>query len=470
MNWKESAGTSCLGLVSLLAMSACAFVSAEADQLPTAEAREELAYSIGQQAYVYGFPIVEMSRVRYRRTADPANKDRRPLNTFSHRRRLSDHTDAVVVAPNNDTLYSSAWLDLSNGPVLLQVPPTNGRYYAFQFIDFYTNNIAVIGQRTHGTHGLCVAIAGPDWSGRVDEGVVRVDSPTNTVWMIGRILVDGPEDLPNVHALQEQLSLSSLRGADNTNSAAPVRSGSRTASYDSADVLDFFSILNDGLRENPPPASEEPLMRLFDQVGIGLGKAFAAEELDPATARGLRQGIEAGKEAIEKAVFEGRQFAGGWALPPKGIGNFGSDYLFRAVVAARGLGALPAEEAVYFTTGADHEQRALHGGHKYLFKLEKDQLPPVKGFWSLTMYNLPSRRLVENPLGRYAIGDRTHGLKPGPDGSITIYIQREPPGGDKNSNWLPTPEGAFELVLRAYVPAGDFYSASWQPPALVRVD
>lgn len=434
-----------------------------AKPLTAEQAREEHAYTVGVQAYVYGFPVVEMFRVRHARVFDPANKNRVPLNQFAHRRQLLDHTYKLVVSPNNDTLYSSAWLDLSSEPIVLHVPDSKGRYVSFQLMDFYTNNFAHVRADTVGKEGKA-GIVGPGWRGTLPAGVARIDAPTNAVLVIARTLVDGKEDLPSVHALQDQYRLTTLSGR-------PARSSRpEPLPYDLSDPLNFFVMLNAGLRENPPPAREAALMSLFGKIGVGPDRTFHIEKLDPTTARGLRRAIEAGKQIIATADPGGLTLPGGWLLPPKEIGNYGDNYLLRAHVAMKGLGALSPEEAVYLVTTVDDQTRPLDGRYRYVLRLGKGDAPPVKAFWSLTMVRLPERLFVENPLGRYAIGDRTRGLQQGADGSVEIYLQHESPGKEKETNWLPAPKGLFDLTWRAYLPKGSYHDGAWRPPAVKRVE
>jgi hypothetical protein len=461
---------SCLGFtVMFAALPLSLFAQAEAAMPLTLEqAREEQAYTIGVQATIYGYPLVEMYRVRPARVSDPANKNRAHLNQFSHGRRLRDPTDTQVVFPNNDTLYSSAFLDLAAEPVILHVPDTNGRYHVFQFMDFYTNNFAHVGKRTTGTKGSDVAVVGPGWKGTLSAGLRRIDSPTNAVWLLGRTLVDGKEDLPAVHALQDRYTLTALSAWGKKEQPAPADARSAPPAYDLSDPLKFFEILNAALSENLPPAREAALMSLFAQVGVGPGKGFTISELDPAVAKGLRRAIEKGRQIITAAPIPGPKPTEGWAAPLPHIGRFGDDFLYRAVVVQSLLAALCPEEAIYFQTYVDDQARRMNGQHRYVLRFEKGQLPPVEAFWSITLYRAPEGLLAANPIDRYSIGDRTKGLRYGPDGSLEITIQQESPGADKESNWLPTPKGEFYLGLRCFLPRQEITAGLWKPPSVKR--
>lgn len=431
------------------------------------QAREEYAYTIGVQAYIYGYPLVEMYRVRYTRVFDPHQKQRVDLNQFLHFRQLRDHTATTVVGPNNDTLYSSAWLDLAREPVVLDVPDTDGRYYVMQMLDFYTNNFAYVGKRATGTKAGSFALVGPGWKGELPDQVTRIDAPTNAVWIIGRTFIDGQEDLPIVHAIQDQYRLTPLsnwRRPDQPKAPPPLS----LPAYDTSEPLKFFEFLNVALRENPPPSREAALMSLFGQIGIGSEKSFKASELDPPAARGLRRAIEQGQRIVASSAWRGKP-ANGWTAPLAHVGRFGEDYLFRAATAKYALAANSPEEAHNFILEAVGKE-PLHGSRKYRLRFEKGALPLVNAFWSVTMYHAPSGFLVQNPINRYSIGDRTKGLRYAPDGSLEIVVQHQSPGEEMEVNWLPAPAGEFALSLRCYLPSPAIYEGAWQPPPLRRVE
>ncbi len=452
-------------LLLLLPVPAVSGATGEPAKAPSAERlREELAYTVGVQAYIYGYPVVEMYRARFLHVYSPKNKERTPLNRFHHRRRLLDASFSGVVSPNNDTLYSSAWLDLSAGPVLLSVPDTKGRYYCFQMLDFYTNSFAHVGKRTTGTKAGTFAIVGPGWKGAPPPGARRVDAPTNAVWLLGRTLVDGKDDLPAVHALQDRYTLTPLgpQGNKTGSSAAPA--------YDPSEPLPFFEFLNAALHENPPPAREAALMRLFARVGVGPDRAFRVDKLDRATATGLRRAVETGRRILAVGLDGFGVSVNGWHYPPAEVGNFGDNHLLRGTVAMKLLAALPPEEAVYPTAETDGKGQQLNGKYRYVLRMEKGQLPPVEAFWSLTLYRLPERLFAANAMDRYAIGDRTKGLTYGADGSLEIYIQHGSPGKDREANWLAAPAGEFCLTLRAFLPRQGMRTGVWRAPPVQRVE
>jgi hypothetical protein len=427
--------------------------------------REEEAYRLGVEAYIYGFPAVEMYRLRYNFAFNPVNQNRTPLNRFRHRRELIDHTYTAVVSPNSDTLYSAAWLDLAQEPMVLHVPKSAGRYYVFQFLDFYTNNFACIGTSTVGAKEGTFAIVGPKWKGSVDN-LQRIDAPTNAVLMIGRMLVDQKHDLADVHRFQDQCTLTSLATwCRKTQAALPLEK--TWPAFDRSSPLCFFEFLNLALTENPPPDRDTGLLSRLAVIGVGPGRGFDIAKLDRPTRNGLLKAVEAGKQVVA-ADPAGGTHVRGWYLPAKEIGDFGADYLFRAKVAARWIFALVPQEAVYVIGEKDDQAQTLVGKNRYLLRFEKGQLPPANAFWSITMYRMPDRLLASNPIKRYTISDRTPGLKFGSDGSLEIHIQHATPDPDRASNWLPSPAGEFNLILRVYLPK-EAPDATWKFPALKRV-
>ncbi len=439
------------------------------EPLTPEQAMEEYAYAIGVQAYIYGYPSVELYRVRYKAVFNPGNKTRTPLNRFRHRRELLDPAATTVVAPNNDTLYSSAWLDLAKEPVVLDVPDTKSRYYVMQFMDFYTNNFAYVGKRTTGTKAASYAITGPGWTGKLPAGIRRIESPTNDVWLLGRTLVDGPNDLPAVHALQDQYLLTPLSAWHKKKDAKMPDEKGEPPAYDASEPLKFFEFLNIVLHENPPPAREAALMSLFGRIGVGPDRKFKAAELDPSIARGLHRAIDTGQQLIA-SLPSGRPEANGWLAFSPHTGKFGDDYRYRAYIAKYALASNDPQEAYNFSTGRDDQSRPLSGDRNYVLRFEKGQLPPVDAFWSVTMYQLPGVFLVESPIQRYALGDRSQELRHGTDGSLDIYLQHDSPGADKISNWLPAPRGDFELALRCYLPHKEISEGVWLPPKVKSVE
>ena len=438
----------------------CARASGEREAAPPASLPELSA--LAKQAYVYTYPLYVMYRTRAGALRNSGN-----LNRFAHARALATPASRAVTAPNNDTLYSSAWLDLAQGPLLLHVPDTADRYYSLAFMDFYTNNFAYVGRRTTGTQAGDFAIVGPGWQGGTPAGLPVIRAPTNAVWLLGRFLVNGDEDLPAVHALQDRLSLRPLAGVAG---AAPDRS---RPAPEPADPWSYFTIVDEAMTENPPPERDRRVVAAMATIGVGPNASFDAGRFTAEERAALQSGMAAAKREIATADAPRAAGRPGWSAPRADLGNFGTDYFFRAVVAQVGLAALEPKEAVYLQPTGDADGRPLDGSHRYVLHFAKGELPPVDAFWSLTMYQTESdqrRFLVPNPINRYSIGDRTKGLRYNGDGSLEIFIQHRSPGAAREANWLPAPAGPFVLSLRAYQPRPALLNGEYRVPVLQRLD
>ena len=418
------------------------------------------------RAYVFTLPSVIMYRTRWALRQDPAAAFRLSANRFGHRRVPATPESRAVTAPNVDTLYSSAWLDLSDGPVRLHVPATGDRYYSLQFMDFFTNSFAYIGRRTGTTAGGTFLIVGPDWRGEARKDQPLIKAPTNAVWLLGRFLFDGTEDLARANALQDALRLEPL-------SPAASAAAARPRDWDEDDPLHHFVLANRALRENPPPAEERDLMREFARIGVGPDGDFDPAALNARQRQVMREAIDGVETRIQGLLAMARGGDNGWTSPRADLGNYGRAYFYRAIVAKLGLGANIPAEAMYFRSVRDDGGGAPDGRHRYRLHFPAGALPPVDAFWSLTMYRSEAdlrQFLVPNAIDRYAIGDRTPGLQRNADGSLDIHIQHEPPAPDLRANWLPAPAGPFGLSLRAYQPGPAMLSGDYRLPPLKRID
>lgn len=424
----------------------------------TTDPVEEFAYAAGLQAYVYGLPLVESMRTAAQMTAVPAPQPsgRAPLNHFGHSERPWTHLDRDIVTPANDLLYSMAWLDLGDEPVVLSVPAESQRYWVMALLDAYTNNFVNIGPRTTQGRAMRFALAGPGWSGALPDGVELVRSPTRLVWILGRTLVDDEDDLSAARAVETRFTLAPLSGRD--------KPFARYATYaDGADALDFFDNLARGLAENPPPEADAGLVAMLGRAGIRADVPVREDVLDPRAARGLRRGFDAGRRFVESTTVSRR--AGVWAMNTR-MGRFGTDYVVRAATAAKGLGGLASDEALYAMSDFDSGREPLHGSRRYLLRFGAGELPPCDAFWSVSLYG-EDRYFTQNAIGRYAIGDRSRGLAHGADGSLEIVVSHEAPAVP--SNWLPAPQGAFYLVLRMYHPREEVRTGGYRIPPVQRI-
>jgi hypothetical protein len=440
-----------------------------ADELARAEHRfgggraARRAFSAGVAAYVYGLPPVSVG----------LTVARFPPNQIISIAKLVDPAVKTVVAPNHDTTYTVAQLNLSGGPLVIDVPDTAGRYYVLQLLDAYSNTFGYIGRRTTGTGAGSFAVVPPGFGGRLPSGVTRVESPTPLVWLLGRTLVREEAEIPAVAPLLGGYRLTPLdrwaAGERQRPVLLPFFPPQRSIAVPGG--LAYFDSLGSYLSDNPPPARDACGLRAFAAAGIGPGRTPSTDSRGAVRAA-LRAAPRAGARLLEAAVrranSHGRRRNNGWFVPPGYIGNFGRNYLGRAVVARFALGANTPEETVYPSAFTDNRGRRLSGRRRYTLRFERGQLPPVGAFWSVTMYD--GDYLYANPLGRYAIGDRTTGLRRGRDGSLTLFIQHRPPAGSARANWLPAPRGRFRLLMRLYEPRRSVLSGAWRPPPLVRAN
>ncbi len=436
--------------------------------------------ALAREAFIYAFPLHEMTRMRAATSprrlpgvdyaGDGPDSTLRWANCLIAARQLLGAGGSRVVTPNHDTLYLNAWLDLDAGPLVIDVPDTDGRYYVLGLLDFYTNPFAHLGTRLSGNGPRAFVVLGPG-AGAAPPGfeapgaVVR--APTRWVWIIGRILVDGEHELPRVHALQDRFRLRRLDDWRAGRDSAPLRFDARCDAQAPLTVPGFVAHVNRALRENPPPADEQPQVARFAAVGIG---AQCPDAPTPEHEALLRPALEHGLAELQAGGL-GDTLVHGWSMPKLLDGGFGHDHLRRAAVALKYIGALESAEAVYPMAYVDAEGRALSGAQAYRLHFAPGQLPPVHGFWSLTMYDRRTFMLVPNDIGRYAIGDRTRGLVHGADGSLTIHIQAQPPrDAAALANWLPAPAGDFYLCLRAYLPKAALLDGDYRVPGLQRCD
>lgn len=404
------------------------------------------------RAVEYGMPAFEVARLSYDFSYDPANFRRAAVNSFAHRRILSDHRHRLVTAPNHDTLYSSAVVDLSAGPVTLTVPRFDGRYYSLAFMDAYTNNFAYIGTRATGGEGGSYVIAGPDRQIDPPEGKSLLRAPGNHITILARILVDGPSDYAEVHRLQDRLTL-----------AGPAPSRPDLIRPIVGDAENFVAVVNQVLRGDPPPEADWSLLEELSAVSIG-EEVVTKDQLQwwrkefPAA----RQDLIAASKDIGPAIQ-------GWQYSRSSVGNFGTDYRTRAVIAIQGMAANIPAESVYALATADAEGRALDGRHRYRLRLPADA-PPVDGFWSLSIYEMmPEGGLYffDNELHRYALGSLAPDLVRGEDGGRDILIQNDRP--QDAANWLPAPSGNFALMMRAYLPRPEMLDGRFRYPGIERL-
>lgn len=435
--------------------------------------REAYAYTLGLQAYVFAFPWSYNSELRWKWVTQPTNPERvpyAPLNQFWHNRYLTDASYRHGGTPNNDTLYSIAWLDLSKEPLVLSVPDVPDRYYVMELASMDSDNFAYVGSRTTGSKAGNYLIAGPEWKGTVPADVVQLaPSRTNTALILGRTLVDGDADRVAVHALQNGYRLVPL---SQWGKAEPTLVARRDVwqPYDrERDPLNEWRTINRALTENPPQARLQPLLNQYTSIGIGPGQDI--DQLDDATKRGLARAAVDGRQLIKDAAENGfgRTNKNGWGIPPLHFGRLGlhDQYLTRAAIQSMGgIIANELDEAAYLSARHDSKQQRLDGSAtNYRLHFTAQDMPDVKAFWSLSIYDR-STNFAANAIDRYSLGDRTPGLQKNADGGVTLYLQAEDPGPQKRANWLPIPREPFYATFRAYAPGEAIRQRNWAPPAI----
>ncbi|MER7604477.1 DUF1254 domain-containing protein [Nocardioides sp. NPDC127503] len=432
------------------------------------------------QAYLYGFPLVfNLDQVTRYVTDGVGANPAAPFNTFSHARKLAGPEDTFVTI-NNDTIYSMAQLDLSVGPLALHVPDAEGRYYVLQFVDAWTNNFAYVGHRATGTGEGDFLLVPPGWEGDRPDGHTLIRFPTTVASIVGRWSVAGDEDIPAVHALQDATTLTPVDpdakavGLETPDPAAP-------------DELMFLEKLRVWSQQFPPAARDLPLQESLAPLGTAQEGPSPYPNLSMEARADLAAGLEEAKAALHQALVSGHSpEVNGWKLTFHAfdynldffeVGALDDDrfkiadpklrIIERAAAAIGGLWGNHAYEAAYIMTYVDDRGEQLNGDRTYTLRLHPT--PPVHAFWSLTMYSVPDFYLVENPIQRFSIGDRTPGLVLDDDGALTITISHERPPGEKEAaNWLPSPAGDFRPVMRMYEPDAAVLDQSYEFPAIHR--
>jgi len=417
-------------------------------------------------AFNYCYPLYEFARAQRRTTlgGEGALPSADRLNRVFHRRGLTDHTARGGTSPNNDTLYSSAFLELSGGPVELSVPSVHDRYFSIAFMNAFLDNFQYIGARATGGEGGRFWIVGPDFEGGAPPGLGLVRSDTNDVWMLCRTLVTGVEDLPAANEIQDRIA---LMLPEERGSARPVTS----ATGEDANGEQVLVAANEILGRSGRQRGQAARATTFAALGVRPG-ATAFDALPIAIQSGWRGAGPRGIARLRARYASGGRVRDGWSGWREGLGDFGTNDLDRAAIALGGIAALSHEEAMYFVSVSDSAGRPLDGMARYRMRIPAEGVP-VDSFWSVTMYSAePDGRFlfVESPINRYSVGDRSPGLVRSPDGVIDIIMSHDRPASSLGGNWLPMPNGPFRVTLRAYLPKPEMLSGQWAPPPLERLD
>ncbi len=444
--------------------------SAKTVSLSAQEARE-----IALETYIYAYPLVLMEitrRVSTNAEVPESKSVRAPMNQFVHVGVFPDSSFSSVVRPNVDTLYSVLWYDVSKQPLVISVPDSGGRYYLLQILDMWTDVFAAPGKRTTGTKAQVFAIVGPRWDGALPAGIREVRSPTDLGWIIGRTQTNGKADYPAVHKFQSGITATPLshfgkpythpKGTvdPNLDMSAPVEQVAKM------DAATFFALFAKLMKQNPPHSNDYPILAQMARIGLIPGKSFDMTKASPEVRSALEAGPRHATRIIADQLGRSSHVVNGWTMIGNPVGTYGADYTARASVAYFGLGANLLKDAFYPSISNGPDGKPFDSDRDYLIHFNKDQLPPVRAFWSVTLYN--DRQLLSaNPINRYALGDRDK-LQFNKDGSLDIYIQRQSPGKDKESNWLPAPaSGTFSLTIRLYWPKPAAFDGTWSPPPVV---
>ncbi len=428
------------------------------------------------EVYIYGFPLVlmDMTRKQVTNVASP-EATRAPMGQFIRMRAYPTAAYRDVPGANVDTLYTMVWLDVSKEPWVLSIPDMGSRYYMVPMLDGFTNVFQVPGTRTTGEKPQKYVITGPGWSGTVPEGVAEYKSPTGIVWVLGRIYCTGtPEDYAKVHALQNKFSAVPLSSYEKQYTPQPAEVDASLnmktpipQQIQALSVNGYFSYLANLLKTNPPTSEDAPMLARMAKIGLVPGQDFDNSKLSAFDREAMKAVPKLALLKMAERVKK-QEPVNGWLYFGSSVGNWGTDYLLRATTAWLGPGWNRPEDAVYPLSQKDAKGNEYNGAdHNYVLHFEKGQFPPVKGFWSLTMYD-DQNFLAANPLNRYAISQRDKFVS-NPDGSVDLYFQADSPGKAKEANWLPAPKGKFGIMLRLYWPTEtppSILDGSWKPPAV----
>lgn len=452
---------------------------------PAKAITQDEANAIATEAYAYLYSLVTMDLTRRQSTnVDKVSAFAGPENMFVNVPAYPTADMKTVVRPNFDTLYSAAWLDLTDEPMVISVPNTDGRYYLLPMLDMWTDVFVSPGWRTTGTEAQTLLVAPPGWRPDVREkldeklglpkGTLRVDAPTPYVWIIGRIKTDGPDDYDAVHKIQDGLKLRPLSEVDNDDwKPAPKKIDPdidmKTPPKTQVDTMSgekFFTYAAELLKLHPPHFTDQPIISRMERLGLVRGESFDFQNADPVVKAAITQAPKAAQELMAWKLPRLAQVVNYWSMNTDTMGVYGNYYLKRAIITQQGLGANVPEDAVYPLNFGDKDGKPLDGANNYTIHFEKDEIPPVDAFWSITLYDEQGFQ-VANPLNRFAVSNWMP-FKYNDDGSLDLYFQNESPGKDKEANWLPAPKGPFNLTMRLYAPKSAALTGKWSPPPVTK--
>jgi len=458
----------------LLAMLAGVALASAQTAAPIA-INEAEARAIATDGYIYFYPLVTMDVTRKQLVnTPPASGIGGPMNTFDNIPTFPTADMRAVVRPNFDTLYSSAWVDLTREPMAISAPDTGGRYYLLPMLDMWTDVFASPGWRTTGTKAGNFLLVPPGWSGQVPAEFTRIDAPTPYVWIIGRTKTDGPQDYEAVHAIQKGYKITPLSAwgkppiaVTQTIDPSVDTKTPPKRQVDTMEGAKFFVYAGELLKLHPPHITDQPIIARLKRIGFEVGKSFDVTKLDPSVRKAIDDAPAQAQKLMEWKTPTMARVANYWSMNTDTMGVYGNYYLKRAIVAQAGLGANVPEDAIYPLNLGDESGKPLDGANKYVIRFAKEEIPPVDAFWSVTLYD-PEGFQVANPINRFAVSSWMP-FRRDADGSLTLYFQNEKPGSDREQNWLPAPKGPFNLTMRLYAPKSEALTGLWNPPPVTRV-
>jgi hypothetical protein len=432
---------------------------------------------LAAEAYAFAYPLVTMGMTRRVMTnvEEPRGLSG-PMGWLTKARVYPDASFHDVPAPNADTLYTMAWLDVAKEPWVVTVPDSEGRYYLLPMLSGWTEVFEAPGTRTTGNGPQQLMISGPGWNGQVPTGLTELRAPTSLVWLLGRLYCSGtPEDYAATHAMQDAMEVMPLSAYGTAYTPPPATIDPTvdmtTPVRDQVNALDaqaYYSLFAELLKANPPTAADAPMVAELATIGIVPGQDLDWSTVDPAMQKALDDAIAPTQGQIFAHFADLGETSNGWTFPLK-TGSYGTDYLDRATIAMLGLGANLPADSVYPTSPEDADGNPYSGANRYVMHFDKGRMPPADAFWSMTMYD-EKYFLVDNPLDRYTVGSRTEFVE-NADGSVDVHIQKDSPGQDKEPNWLPAPAGQFVLMLRLYMPSPtppSILDGTWTVPPVTR--
>ena len=442
----------------------------------------EQVKAIAEDGFVYGLPIVMNYAVMYEYAIDKSSSQfKAPFNQIKNEARVFTYEDTSIPTPNSDTPYSFVWMDLRAEPIVLSVPAVDPkRYYSVMLCDGNTYNYGYIGTRATGSGAGDYMVVGPGWKGETPAGIKKVFQSSTQFSLVGfRTQLFDPADMTNVEKVQAGYKAQTL----SSYLKQPAPAAAPTVDWPKIDKdlikTEFFEYLDFALQFAPPQENEKEIRAKLASIGVGPDKKFNFKDLSAEHKAAVLLGMKEGSKKVDEAVANAGKAVNGWRVSglPGDSAHYNGDWLMRAAAAKAGIYGNSPEEAMYPITRADGTGQELDGSkHAYTLTFAKGQFPPVNAFWSVTMYDGKTQLLIKNPINRYLINSpMLPKMKTNKDGSVTLYIQKDSPGKDKESNWLPAPDGPIYLVMRLYwpkteppsiLPAGE---GTWQPPALVAV-